>query len=394
MATGPNPRYVEEVRIGGGYGDPVDGGTDIEKDGDILTNGDLTAEGDITAGLNEAVDHTIALTAGSANTAALHLRQAGATNGAVIRYRGSDNKLAIGTRNGSTTTVDALDVAKGSQNVRVLGALGVGGDAAGSTLLVQVTPVTKTVTSLTRSGSTATATASNHGFVTGNFVNVVGANEMDYNGAVQVTVVDANTFTYTLAGTPASPATGTITAKVTTVIRIEDVGTNAPMFLLPNASCASLNPGVSLGTGTINNLRYGHLCLDITGNDTRDAFAVRTNSGVYGGALNAIPLVVNCSNRVGINNSNPAEALDVTGNAKLSGSVYANGGDVAGGAQATNRGILTGWHGAGGNTPGCIKLGSPNGTVWYLFIEDSGRVKVHNALPTSNANGSVVGLQY
>ena len=182
--------------------------------------------------------------------------------------------------------------------------------------------------------------------------------------------------------------------KLHGVLRIEDAGSNAPMFLLPNAGCANLNPGVTTNTGTINNRQYGHLCVDVAGNDTRDAFAVRTNSGVGGGALNAIPLVVNCANRVGINNVNPSEALDVAGNAKLSGSVYANGGELAAGSQNSSRGLLTGWSGAGGAAPGCIRLASPNGTVWYLFIEDDGTVKVHNALPTSNANGTVVGLQY
>ncbi len=47
-AIGAAPRYLEELRIGGGYNDPVNGGADFESDGDILTNGALTVEGPTT----------------------------------------------------------------------------------------------------------------------------------------------------------------------------------------------------------------------------------------------------------------------------------------------------------------------------------------------------------
>lgn len=71
-----------------------------------------------------------------------------------------------------------------------------------------------TLASLTRSGTTATATTSTaHGYSTGQTVEIGGANEVEYNGTYQVTVTSATTFTYTLlGGTPATPATGTITS--------------------------------------------------------------------------------------------------------------------------------------------------------------------------------------
>ena len=43
LGIGANPRYIEELRTGGGYGDSVDGGADFEADGDILTDGEVTA---------------------------------------------------------------------------------------------------------------------------------------------------------------------------------------------------------------------------------------------------------------------------------------------------------------------------------------------------------------
>ena len=63
------------------------------------------------------------------------------------------------------------------------------------------------------------------------------------------------------------------------------------------------------------------------------------------------------------------------------------------GTNSTVQGIGRFWDGGGGNTPGHIIFGSPNGTVWYLFVEDDGTVKIHNAAPTQNADGSAIGGQ-
>jgi hypothetical protein len=63
------------------------------------------------------------------------------------------------------------------------------------------------------------------------------------------------------------------------------------------------------------------------------------------------------------------------------------------GADGTLQGSIILWDGPGGNTPAYIKIHSPNGTAWYLFVEDDGTIKVHNAAPTANGNGSVVGAQ-
>jgi hypothetical protein len=71
----------------------------------------------------------------------------------------------------------------------------------------------RTVTSITRASTTATVTATAHGFTTGDQVNIRGADQTDYNGDYIVTVTDANTFTYTVSGSPATPATGTIVAN-------------------------------------------------------------------------------------------------------------------------------------------------------------------------------------
>lgn len=64
--------------------------------------------------------------------------------------------------------------------------------------------------SLTRSGTTAIfETASPHGLATGMAIVVSGATETAYNGTFSITVTADNEFTYEVADSPTSPATGT-----------------------------------------------------------------------------------------------------------------------------------------------------------------------------------------
>src|SRR3990167_6818942 len=72
----------------------------------------------------------------------------------------------------------------------------------------------QSVSTLTRSGTTATATtAAAHGYASNDYVTIAGAGQEGYNGTYQITVTGDTTFDYTVAGTPATPATGTITAR-------------------------------------------------------------------------------------------------------------------------------------------------------------------------------------
>jgi len=74
-----------------------------------------------------------------------------------------------------------------------------------------------TVASITSSGTTATVTTdSPHGFITGDNIEILLADESEYNGEQTITVPDGSTttFTYTITGSPASPDTSTtITAR-------------------------------------------------------------------------------------------------------------------------------------------------------------------------------------
>jgi hypothetical protein len=68
---------------------------------------------------------------------------------------------------------------------------------------------------ITSTGGVATVTTPvAHALKDGTFMRISGANESAYNGDFAITVTGATTFTYAVTGSPASPATGTITSKV------------------------------------------------------------------------------------------------------------------------------------------------------------------------------------
>lgn len=70
-----------------------------------------------------------------------------------------------------------------------------------------------TVASLTRAGTTATATTlTAHGYATGDYVTIAGATPSGYNGKVKITVTGTSTFTFSCSGALGSPATGAVTA--------------------------------------------------------------------------------------------------------------------------------------------------------------------------------------
>lgn len=59
LAIGSSPRMVEELQIGGGYGDSADGGLDVDKEGNVATDGDVVVEGELTVpqiGVSEDAD--------------------------------------------------------------------------------------------------------------------------------------------------------------------------------------------------------------------------------------------------------------------------------------------------------------------------------------------------
>ena len=73
---------------------------------------------------------------------------------------------------------------------------------------VATTATAQTISSITKSGTTATlTTASPHGLLTNNRVTISGASSSEYNGTFVITKTGASTFTYVMASTPAANAT-------------------------------------------------------------------------------------------------------------------------------------------------------------------------------------------
>ena len=73
---------------------------------------------------------------------------------------------------------------------------------------IATTSTAQTISSITRSGTTATlTTAVAHGLVSGNYVTISGATPSGFNGSYVITVTGVTTFTYVMATTPANNAT-------------------------------------------------------------------------------------------------------------------------------------------------------------------------------------------
>lgn len=107
-----------------------------------------------------------------------------------------------------------------------------------------ITTTIQNVTTLTRTGQTAKATfASNHNLASNMTVTIAGAVQTEYNGSYKITVTSPTTFEYTITGSPATPATGTITTTATyAALSIESVTTGASNNLESGAKLILSSP--------------------------------------------------------------------------------------------------------------------------------------------------------
>jgi uncharacterized phage protein gp47/JayE len=85
-----------------------------------------------------------------------------------------------------------------------------------SDIATTIQVVSQSISTVTRSGTTVTVTtAANHTLATGLTVTISGADQTEYNGSFSITVTARNQFTYTIATSPTTPATGTIALSST-----------------------------------------------------------------------------------------------------------------------------------------------------------------------------------
>jgi len=117
------------------------------------------------------------------------------------------------------------------------------------------------ISGITRSGSVATVTTvAAHGLTNGASVTIRGANEAEYNGTFVVGGVTASTFTFTVSGTPTTPASGVMftniaTNTATAVITGHGFSTNDQIQIF-GANQTQYNQTISVGSATLNAISY------------------------------------------------------------------------------------------------------------------------------------------
>lgn len=163
---------------------------DICDDGDFeLIMDDITFEDRVSMQIRYLGVDTLTLV--TKNGTALDVDKLGAPYGGTI--------IVVNAVDTKVTTKDSADLSTITSAFRVLVLAATGGDL----------PFEDVVT-ITRASTTATVTHTAHGLRTGMSVLIQNADQQEYKGIKSITVTDANTYTYTVSGSPTTPATGTI----------------------------------------------------------------------------------------------------------------------------------------------------------------------------------------
>jgi len=120
------------------------------------------------------------------------------------------NPSTIATGSVTFTGIDATTIPLNSQFNST------NGQTYQTTVLDQIETTILSVATMTRVSSTVSVTTTaSHGFSSNISIIISGAVETDYNGTFKVVVTGLNTFTYSITGTPTTPATGVISATST-----------------------------------------------------------------------------------------------------------------------------------------------------------------------------------
>ena len=82
--------------------------------------------------------------------------------------------------------------------------------------------------------------------------------------------------------------------------------------------------------------------------------------------------------------------IDING-ATIYGDQVVRGGDLNVGVAGTTRGVLTAYHGGGGNTAGYLSLYSRAGTARAVFPTNAGKIRTHTSAPSADTDGFEVG---
>jgi len=338
LLVAAGPRYLEKLAIGGGYGDTKDGGAFLGANGDIATDGQLTVDG---AGI---FTQGLAVTLESSFTGDVMLGLREETER--VSNSGMEGTYVSGvapfwTASGASITAseETTDVYAGVSSQKVITGPNfnqlqtslMDPDGDGNDLVAGAWYVLSFAAKM-QSGNLNKI--SNWGDGVEEFAN------LDSRTAGVWTI-----YTYTFQST---------VTKTDAILYFTNNASNQAAYLLDSVSFKRVEGGDLVASHSVHSgLRYtsGGATLDAVGNG------------------------------------------DFSGNGIFNGDLTVSGGDLTAGADGVARGIVSAWDGSGGLAPGTMRLSSPNGTVWYLFVEDDGTVKVHSALPTLNTDVAVVGAQ-
>lgn len=432
-AIGDAPRYLEELRIGGGYGEAADGGADLEADGTFKT------DGRIRAGSSAAGDTSVDVLADADNDTFFNLLEGDESHGGVIWYEGAASALHLGTRDGTAAAIDALSVERGSPDVKCHGDLFVDGylqeglDARGvstSGLLAlwrfeddssfldwtgygHDMNVSGTGTSEAEGKFGTALSFDGDGYAaTGTFIpSQFGASSLSVTawaktsctGAPQ-TVAGWNTAArrlelyVTASGYPAFEVIGTAGSTAAVADRaiadgswhnlcaVRDYGDQVTLYVDGLLAAATADTA-----GSASDTASLHIAA--RANPLGDYFdGLIDEAAVWGRPLTAGEAKALARQRGELAPAWGDRLFD--GTVTVQGDLLVTGGGMAAGNHNLERGVVTAWDGAGGTEPGCLTLVSPNGTAWHLFAEDDGTIKVHSGLPSGNSDGAAVGAQY
>lgn len=147
--------------------------------------------------------------------------------------------------------------------------------------IINPSTAVKTISGITRTTTTATATSTAHGYLVADTVVVTGAAQNEYNGTKKITAVTADTFSYTVTGTPATPATlatGFVSFKAgkTDVPFVVDSG----LVKINSAYIKELDAG-KINTGTLDAARIAAGSLVVGKLDSSTQTNINNGSVVY-----------------------------------------------------------------------------------------------------------------
>lgn len=380
LALGSNPRYVEELCVGGGQGDPVNGGATLEASGAIRTDADVTAlngfsGGDVRVGqgralqlrLNDAACHSVLRSDSPSDDLILGANDAAGNPAFRLRLRGSSADRMVVTSAGATVNgvlnvTGALSASPGGDSTHALGRASLGYDAAhgDAAVFAHEDRMNGTAFALMQEAAGATTLNAATGQALRLRIGNDAARQLSLNS-------DGNCTATGQFAAEGGLRTGKDLAEPIRLFR--DVSQSAAVVRQAFAMKNAASP-------TPQEVDYGAITCSIgdpaaAQEDGALNLLVRRNGALVAGAI----------------------ANGSTGVFSTSLDAHVDGGDLEAGLDSSERGVVTAWDGSGGNKPGCIRLASPNGGLWYLFIADDGTVRVSPSLPASNSDGVAIGGQ-